>query len=357
MPGRASPSNGPRVGAHVSTAGHIDVALENAQGIGAEAVQIFGAAPQQWRRKVHQPAEIAAFRRGMEEAGIGPNYIHAIYLINLATADPQLLERGVGALTADLRLGSELGIAGVIFHVGSHKGAGFAAVLPQIVDAMKLVLDQSPDDVWLCIENNAGTGNSVGSRFEEIGAILNGVGSGRVKTCLDTCHAHSAGYNLMEKETLAAALEEFDREIGLDNLVAVHANDSKTPFASGRDRHENIGRGSIGLAGFENLLHHPALARATWLLEVPGFEGGGPDALNVEILQALRDGTALPRLPAAAATATKATTQTKAARPGRASAKRAAPKASEKKQPAAKGSRAGPPAAKRKPAAKRTARR
>jgi deoxyribonuclease-4 len=292
-----SPPAEPRIGAHVSTAGHIDIAADNAGKLDVEAVQIFGAAPQQWRRKEHAPEHIAAFRDKMAANDIGPNFIHGIYLTNLGTPEPQHLRKGVESLTADMRLGSALGVAGVIFHVGSHLGAGFDAVLPQVVASMKEIVAASPDDIFLCIENNAGTGNSVGSSFAEIGAIMSGIGSTRVKVCLDTCHAYSADYDLSTSDGLATAMAEFDREIGLENLIAVHANDSKTPRGSGKDRHENIGWGSIGIDGFRNVLGHPAFQRATWLLEVPGFEGGGPDRLNVRILRALRDGTSLPRIP------------------------------------------------------------
>ncbi len=279
----------PRIGAHVSTAGSIEVAVQNALSIGAEAVQIFAAAPQQWRRKQHAPEAIAAFRQGMDEAGIGPNFIHGIYLTNLATEDQTNLEKGIESLTADLRLASDLGIAGVIFHVGSHKGAGFETMLPQIAEAMRRIVADSPKDAWLCIENNAGTGASVGSTWEEIGAIMDAVGSDRVKVCIDTCHAFSSGYDLTDPQGLEEAMARFDREIGLANLVAVHANDSKTPFGSGKDRHENIGQGSIGKAGFRNVLTHSAFRRLPFLLEVPGFGGGGPDAKNVKILKKLRD--------------------------------------------------------------------
>ncbi|MEE9277190.1 MAG: deoxyribonuclease IV [Dehalococcoidia bacterium] len=352
----------PPIGAHVSTAGHIDIAAENAEKIGAEAVQIFGAAPQQWRRKEHPPEDIAAFREKMAAADIGPNFIHAIYLVNLASADAELVRKGVDALIADMRLASALGIAGVIFHVGSHKGAGFRATLPQIAEAMRAVLEDSPDDVWLCIENNAGTGNSVGSSFQEIGAIMDAVDSGRVKVCLDTCHAHSAGYNFAEPEAFHLAMSEFGREIGLSNLVAVHANDSKTPFRSRRDRHENIGRGSIGLSAFGDLIRHPAFARATWLLEVPGFEGGGPDALNVRILKALRDGTPRPRIPRAQpnGAAKKVAAEKRAAKRAPAkkgAAKKTAAKKLTAKKAAGKRRAVKKTAAKKRPAKRSTAKR
>lgn len=279
----------PPVGAHVSTAGHIDVAIDNAQAIGAEAMQIFGAPPQQWRRKTHPPEDIAAFRSKSKAAGLGPNFIHGIYLTNLATADHALLQSGITSLTADLQLASALGIAGVIFHVGSHKGAGFETVLPQVAAAMRRALDESPEDVWLCIENNAGTGNSVGSTWEEIGAIMDAIGSPRVKVCFDTCHAFAAGYDLTDPDAFDSAMKRFNREIGLKNLMAVHANDSKTPLGSGKDRHENIGEGAIGLKGFRIVLAHKAFQKVPFLLEVPGFAGEGPDAENVSRLQKLRD--------------------------------------------------------------------
>ncbi len=294
---RTKGKDSPRIGAHVSSAGHIDVAIDHGVELGAEMVQIFGAAPQMWRRKEHPETDIAAFRAKAAEHGIGPNFIHGVYLTNLATADPEHLEKGVATLTADMRLGSALGVAGVIFHVGSHKGLGFDHYLPQMAKAMRRVLDDSPDDIQLCIENNAGTGDSVCSSFEEIGRLMAAIGSDRVKVCVDTCHAYSAGYDLAVAEGLELALSEIEQEVGLGNVVAVHANDSKTPLGSGKDRHENIGWGSIGTAGFRNLFQRGAFQNAAWMLEVPGFEGGGPDALNLDILKAFRVGNRPPKIP------------------------------------------------------------
>lgn len=282
----------PRIGAHVSAAGSIEKAVVNALEIGAEAMQIFGAAPQSWRRKQHDDESVAAFRRGVTDTGIGPNFIHGIYLTNLASQNQGNMEKGIESLTADLRLAARLGIKGVIFHVGSHKGIGFEEVLPQVIDAIQQVLDDSPEEAALCIENSAGAGDSVGSTWDEIGAIIDGVGSDRVKVCLDTCHAFSAGYDLRDAAALDGLMAEFDREIGYERLIAVHANDSKTELRSGRDRHENIGEGTIGEQGFLNLLAHSAFKQAPFLLEVPGFAGKGPDAENVAILKTLREGRA-----------------------------------------------------------------
>jgi deoxyribonuclease-4 len=331
---------GPRIGAHVSSAGHIDVAIDHGLELGAEMVQIFGAAPQMWRRKEHPESDVAAFRAKAEEHGIGPNFIHGVYLTNLATADPEHLEKGVATLTADMRLGSGLGVAGVIFHVGSHKGMGFDHVLPQMAKAMRRVLDDSPDDIALCIENNAGTGDSVCSSFDEIGRLMTAIASDRVKVCVDTCHAYSAGYDLAGAEGLELTLSEIEKEVGLANVVAVHANDSKTPLGSGKDRHENIGWGSMGMSGFRNLFRRGAFQNAAWMLEVPGFEGGGPDELNLDILKALRAGKRPPKIPDA-----PPPEERKSAR-GR-SAKDTTPKAPAAKKPAAKKAAKNPPAAKK----------
>jgi deoxyribonuclease-4 len=150
------------------------------------------------------------------------------------------------------------------------------------------VLKDTPEDAWIILENNAGQGGGVGSRFPELGAIMRGVASPRLKVCLDTEHAYAAGYDLATPEGIEAAMAEFDREIGLEHLVAVHANDSKTALGGGVDRHDNIGEGHIGRAGFEVIMAHPAFRDVPFLLEVPGFENEGPDKPNVDLLKEIR---------------------------------------------------------------------
>ena len=277
-----------KVGAHVSTAGGLSTAFKRAQDIGAETIQIFGSPPQSWRRKEPNDEETATFRARMAETGIEPVFIHAIYLINLATLNPELLAKSIDSLSFSVGLCSRIGALGIIFHVGSHKGAGFEKMLPQIVAAVQQVLEATPDDAWVILENSAGMGGSVGSKLTELGAIMRGVGSPRVKACFDTEHAYAAGYDVADKGGLEAALEELDRELGLDNLVAVHANDSKIALGAGVDRHDNIGEGHIGRKGFEVIMAHPALRDIPFLLEVPGFQGEGPDKENVDILKAVR---------------------------------------------------------------------
>ncbi len=284
-----------RVGAHVGASGGLTTAFERAADIGAETIQIFGAPPQTWRRRIIRPDECDAFRARMAETDIQPVFLHGVYLINLATEKPDLLQKSTEALAGDLKLASACGAKGVIFHVGSHKGAGFERVLPQIAKALEGVLKDTPADAWIILENSAGMGGSVGSEFTELGAIMKAVASPRLQVCLDTEHAYAAGYDLAQREGLDSALDEFDRQIGLERLVAVHANDSKIPLGGGVDRHENIGDGHIGRAGFEVILAHTAFGNVPFLLEVPGFDNSGaPDKPNVDTLKEIRAKVAPP---------------------------------------------------------------
>ena len=169
-----------------------------------------------------------------------------------------------------------------------EQGAGFAAVLDQVVKSIGIIIDQSPDHVSLIIENSAGMGQHICCSFSEIGQVINAVGSPRIKVCLDTQHLFAAGHNIIEQDGLQRVIAEFDEQIGLNNLVAVHANDSKTPIASGVDRHDNIGQGNIGLDGFRVIMSNEAFADIPFLLEVPGNDGNGPDKANVDALKELR---------------------------------------------------------------------
>ncbi|MBI4300891.1 MAG: deoxyribonuclease IV [Chloroflexi bacterium] len=278
-----------KIGAHVSTAGGLDKAPARALDIGAEAIQIFGSSPQMWRYSPPSDAQVASFREQMEAGGIGPAFLHGIYLINLAQEEGDNLARSIESLVAHMTLASRIGSPGVIFHLGSHKGQGFDAVLSRVTAAMRYVLESTPPDTSLIIENNAGRGQQVGATWGEIGRIIREVGQ-RVDVCFDTCHALVAGYDVTSRQGLETAMDEFDREIGLQHLVAVHANDSKGKLGSGLDRHENIGQGFIGLAGFANILSHPTFANVPFLLEVPGLDNKGPDKPNVDALRAIRDG-------------------------------------------------------------------
>ena len=277
-----------KIGAHVSTAGGINNAVARGQEIGCEAIQIFGSSPQSWAFKPVPGEQIELFKQLLADAGIGPVFLHAIYLINLGTPNRDNLQKGIDSLVNYMNLAAGIGAAGVIFHPGSHGGRGYEAVLPQTVDAIKAVLDASPDGPCLAVENMAGMGQHIGARFGELGGILQAVDSLRLKICLDTQHAFAAGYDLTNPQGIQAMLDELDAGPGSANVVAVHANDSKRVCGSGVDRHDNIGDGFIGKEGFAAIMGNPAFADVPFLLEVPGFEGNGPDRKNIDILKKIR---------------------------------------------------------------------
>ena len=277
-----------KIGAHVSTAGGISKAPGRGQEIGCEAIQIFGSSPQGWAFKPVPGEEIESFKQNAADAGIDAVFLHAIYLINLGTSNPVNLQKGIDSLINYMALASSIGATGVIVHPGSHGGAGYESVLPQTVEAIKAVLDASPDGPYLAIENMAGMGQHIGARFEELGGIMEAVDHPRLKICLDTQHSFAAGYDLTTGGGIEDMLGQLDAGPGSANVVAIHANDSKRPCGSGVDRHDNIGDGFIGEDGFAVFMGHPAFRDVPFLLEVPGFEGKGPDLQNVEILKRIR---------------------------------------------------------------------
>ena len=277
-----------KIGAHVSAAGGISKAVDRGVEIGCETIQIFGSSPQSWAFKPIPDAEIQAFRKKSAETGLRPVYLHAIYLINLGTPNKANLEKGVESLINYLNLAADIGAEGVIFHPGSHQGAGYDGVFSQTVDSIKRVLDSPQEGPYLCLENMAGMGQHIGAKFEELGQILKAVGSPRLRICLDTQHSFAAGYDLTTPKGIEMMITEFDDAIGLENLAAVHANDSKQPCGAGVDRHDNIGEGLIGEAGFEAIMSNPAFRGVPFFLEVPGFDGKGPDRRNVETLKKIR---------------------------------------------------------------------
>ncbi|MCC7089626.1 MAG: deoxyribonuclease IV [Dehalococcoidia bacterium] len=290
-----------RIGAHVSSAGGHHLVFERARAIGAEAVQLFISAPQQWKLPDPGDEQVGLFRRQRDAAGI-PAFFHGVYLINFGSQDEALLGRSIASLKAYRHFAGQMGVVGTIFHVGSHLGAGFdEAMVERIARMLGDVLDDEPDNPSLLIlENNAGQGNCIGGKFEELGTLIGGLGGDpRVGVCIDTCHAYAMGYDLATDEGCATAMEEFDREVGFGRLVAVHANDTKQPLGTFRDRHENIGEGHIGIDGFRTLMAHPAFREVPFLLEVPGFDGKGPDAKNIRRLKKIRSelGIEAPKLP------------------------------------------------------------
>ena len=281
-----------KIGAHVSTTGGITTGFDRALAIGAECMQVFESAPQQWGTARLDDEQVAAFRARRDEAGIGPIFIHGKYLMNLASADAKIFKTSESTLRSSLRIASNLGAVGIIFHTGSSKGLGFEAVVEQICAAANRVLAETPEDALMIFENSAGGGDTIGSKFSELGEILRRIDSPRAKVCIDTCHAFASGYDLSNEAGVAATMKELDATIGVKNVVAIHCNDSKGALGSGRDLHENIGEGKIGRDGFAALMARKELAKVPFLLEVPGFRldgaAKGPDKPNIDLLKEIR---------------------------------------------------------------------
>ena len=281
-----------KIGAHVSTAGGLYTGFERAAAIGAECIQIFESAPQQWGTARLDDAQVQQFIDAKAASGIDPVFIHGKYLMNLASADAKIFKTSASTLRSSLNIAGKIGARGVIFHTGSSKGLGFEAVFEQICEAATNVLAETPPETLLIFENSAGHGDTIGGKFNELGEILRRIDNPRAKVCIDTCHAFAAGYDLSSSEAVAASMAELEREIGIANVAAIHCNDSKTALGAGRDLHENIGEGHIGRAGFEALVAYPALSEVPLLLEVPGYKidgaGKGPDKPNIDLMKQLR---------------------------------------------------------------------
>lgn len=272
-----------RIGAHVSIEGGLDKAINRAQNIGADCIQIFGSSPRSWRPSSHSPRSIELFVKARASAGIDPVFLHTIYLTNLASPDERLWAKSVESLVATLRLGQSIGVAGVVTHLGSGTDGERAVCL-----ALRSALIEVASGVAILLETSAGAGSSIGGNFESLGRIIAGLDySPRVQVCLDTAHVFAAGYDVSSAEGLERTLSLFAERVGLDRLTLVHINDSRTAIGSRVDRHEKIGRGRIGLEAFVRILHHPALRGLPFIAEVPGLAGGGPGTEDVFLLKRL----------------------------------------------------------------------
>ena len=275
------------IGGHVSTKGGIDKAVDRAVTIGADVIQTHPSPPQQWQPLRIDDGTVELYREKAAVAGLRRHYFHAVYLVNLATQDSAMLAKSITSLAGYMELTRRIGADGVVFHPGSHKGAGFEAMLPQMAAAIREVLARTDAPARFILENSAGSGGCVGCSFDEVGAILDAAGHDpRLGVCLDTAHSFASGYELRTESAIAQTLEAFGARVGFERLVCIHANDSRAGLASNVDRHANIGHGEIGLEPFRTLLGDARLRDVPWILEVPGA-GEGPDLQQVNTLRKL----------------------------------------------------------------------
>ena len=284
-----TPSNRTRlIGAHVSAAGGTHLALERAAGIGCNCVQLFSGSPRVWQKPALATVDVDKITANKAKYLVSPIFTHALYLVNLASDNPELLAKSIASLQYELAFDSRVGGSGVIVHLGSHQGRGFAAMEAQIVDAVAKILESTPENSTFLIENSAGQNGKIGSKMEEIVSLLEAVEKAgsfvskkRLGWCFDTCHGFAAGYDL------ASVVPELQKLGLLETLRCIHVNDSRDPFASGRDRHDNIGDGLIPAPALRSFLNQPAILQIPLILEVPGLEKTGPDAENVLRLKKL----------------------------------------------------------------------
>jgi deoxyribonuclease IV len=273
-------------GAHVSSSGGIDTAIDRIEAIGGDCVQVFTQSPRMWRPTNHKPEAIERFKARRREAGVGGVVCHALYLCNLAAPDDEIYEKSVQTLRATVDAACAIEADGVIFHVGSHLGAGFEAGLDRTCAALAQVLERCEGDTWLLMENSAGAGGTIGRSVDELHTLLERLDfHPRLGLCLDSCHLYVSGYNVTDPGVVEALVRDVEGRIGLDRLRALHVNDSAAPLGSNRDRHANILEGELG-EGLGTFLAHPAFQHLSAYLEVPGEEKKGP---SIAELRKLRD--------------------------------------------------------------------
>src|SRR5580698_8137852 len=276
------------IGAHVRGGGKLIPSLEEGVDIGATSIQIFTQSPRMWKPSQYAPAVLEGYREAQaNHPSVTHTFCHATYLINLGTPDPELYEKSVACLISNLSTGRGMASSGVVLHVGSHKGSGFEAALPQMAEAFKRALDgadRAPEGVKDCpilIENAAGSGGTVGRSLDEIQALIDATGGDeRIGLCIDTQHLWASGVNYSSTHGTNKLVHEIDMRIGLERLRCFHLNDSKIELGGNRDRHANIGEGTIGTEGLAALVGHPDFRDLPLLLEVPG-SGEGPRAEDV----------------------------------------------------------------------------
>jgi deoxyribonuclease-4 len=264
--------------------GGISTAIDHAEELGCDAVQIFTQSPRMWKPTDHAPEQLERFRERRREVGVKSVVCHALYLVNLASTDRDIRKKSLVALRASLGTAAAIGAEGVVFHVGSHRGKGLAGALRRIVPTLRELLDLTDDNLWLLLENSAGAGGTIGRSVDELATIAERLDHHpRLGVCLDSCHWWVSGVDITDPDALDAALEGIDEQLGLDRVRCLHINDAAVGLGSNRDRHASLGVGTIG-DGLGTFLAHPALQSIPAILETRG-----PDHTYVGELRLLKE--------------------------------------------------------------------
>lgn len=276
-----------RIGGHVSMAGSLLNAVEKTKEIGGNCMQIFAGSPRLWFRKPFPDNQVQEYLKKTEKQQISPTFIHALYLVNLASTNQEILEKSINSLVIDMQNGASIHSAGVIVHIGSHLGAGFDSVKDQLIVVIKKILTNTKS-CDLILENDAGQNGKIGSP-EEISFLMENTNNDRLKMCLDSAHLFESGVDIRKVETVEKYTKLLQSFHLLDKLVCIHLNDSATVLDSHHDMHANLGEGEIGLEGLRNLVNHPSLKHLPLILEVPGESHSGCDAKNITLAKSLID--------------------------------------------------------------------
>jgi deoxyribonuclease-4 len=276
------------IGAHVSTAGGLDRALERGTDLGCESIQIFNQSPRMWRPTRYSEDDFAAFREAREASPIEAVVIHAVYLINCATKDAELRKKSLTSLAHALRIGDGIGAAGVVLHPGAQKGEPLGASMKRAAKVIAAALHDS-EHCPLLLEQTAGHKGLLGRDFDQTAELIELAGGGeRLGLCLDSCHLFVQGFDITDAEHLSTVLDEADAKVGLERLRCVHVNDAAAPLGSCRDRHANIGQGEMGKRGLAAFLSEPRFEGLPATLETPGPKKKGPDRREVQAAKRLR---------------------------------------------------------------------
>lgn len=277
-----------RLGMHVSIAGGVDLAIARGFALRCEAIQIFNKNNNQWKAFTLADDVVVRYKQALKACAIHPVVSHASYLINLATTDRALWEKSRDSFAEELERCDRLGVPYLVVHPGSHMGAGEETGIARVAQALNEIYARHKFKCVTCIEHTAGQGNHIGYKFEHLGAIRKQMNNKKkFGVCLDTCHLVAAGYDYSTPEKYAAMMRAFDKTVGLKTLKVVHFNDSKTPLGSRVDRHDHIGKGTVGKSGFRSFLTDPRLAEIPGLLETPTDGTGKDEKRNLGALRKL----------------------------------------------------------------------
>ncbi len=277
------------IGAHVSPAGGLPKAIERGVERGCRAIQIFNQSPRMWKPTTYRAQDVAAFREAMAASPIDAVLIHAVYLLNCASEDPDIRAKSLTSLTHSLRVGHEIGASGVVLHPGSAKTGDVGEAIARAGETIGEALKES-EGCELHLENTAGTGGTLGRSFDELAALLEASGAGkRLGVCLDSCHLLASGYDIRTAKGMGSTLSEATRKLGAGRIRSLHLNDSQTPLGSNRDRHANLGTGELGEAGCMAFLSAPGLQKLPCVLETPGENREGSGREEIALAMKLRE--------------------------------------------------------------------